>query len=66
MGLDHPGKLGPSMLMRRVDEWRVLPYSEIMTFLEPGELLAGTDKALYREWWAQADPDDFKAGLGGG
>lgn len=66
MGLDHPGKLGPSMLMRRVDERRVLPYSEIMTFLEPGELLAGTDKAQYREWWAQADPDNFKAALGGG
>ena len=66
MGLDHPNKLGPSMLMRRVDERTVLPYSEILTLLEPGELLAGTDKAQYRVWWENADPDNFKAGLGAG
>ena len=44
VGLDHHGKLKSSMLMRRIDERLALPNSEITTFLEPGELLAGIDQ----------------------
>ncbi len=62
MGLNDPSELTPSMLVRRVDERRVLPYDEFMTFLEPGELLDGTDEPRYREFWEEASPNTFRPG----
>jgi hypothetical protein len=50
------------MLMRRVDQHRVLPYDEFMTFLEPGELLAGTGEPRYCKCWEEASPNTFRAG----
>jgi glutamate synthase domain-containing protein 2 len=64
MGLDNPSQLRPSMLMRRIDERRVLPYDEFMTFLKPGELLDGTDEPRYRKCWEEASPNTFRTGPG--
>ncbi len=60
MGLHNPSELRPSMLMRRIDERRVMPYDEFMTFLEPGELLDGTDEPRYRKCWEGASPNTFR------
>ena len=57
MGLEDPSQLKPSMLFRRVDERTILPYSEIYTFLESGELLDGTKHERLRGYWEAADPD---------
>ncbi|MCP4328266.1 MAG: FMN-binding glutamate synthase family protein [Alphaproteobacteria bacterium] len=62
MGLDDPSQLKPSMLFRRVDEKSILPYSEIYSYLEPGELLGGTSNARFRQYWEAADPDRFRTG----
>ncbi len=62
MGLNNPSELRPSMLIRRIDERRVLPYDEFMTFLEPGELLDGTDEPRYRKFWEEASPNTFRPG----
>jgi glutamate synthase domain-containing protein 2 len=64
MGLNDPSELRPSMLIRRIDERTVLPYDEFMTFLEPGELLDGTDEPRYRKFWEEASADKFGTGPG--
>lgn len=64
MGLNDPSELTPSMLVRRVDERRVLPYDEFMTFLKPGELLDGTDEPRYRKFWEEASANTFGTGPG--
>lgn len=62
LGLDHPAQLGPSLLYRRVTPTVVRRYDELYTFLEPGELLAGTDHERFRRAWDAADADRFGTG----
>ena len=62
LGLDHPDELDPSLLYRRVTPTIVRPYDELYTFLEPGELLAGTDHPVFRRAWEAADADRFGTG----
>jgi glutamate synthase domain-containing protein 2 len=61
-GLDHSSKIGPHHLVRRVSATEIKAFSELHTFLEPGELL-GPDcrREFYAPSWARARADSFDA-----
>ncbi len=59
VGLDNPGQLRPHHFSRRVGPDRVETYDRLYKFLEPGELLAGTDDPLFRAAWSAARTDSF-------
>ena len=60
-GLDHPGQLRPVHFSRRLGPDRAESYDRLYRFLEPGELLAGTDEPRFRTAWAAARADRFGA-----
>jgi glutamate synthase domain-containing protein 2 len=60
-GLDHPSELRPYHFMRRTGPDRIVSFSELYRFLEPGELLFGTNHSLFREAWDVATADSFAA-----
>jgi Conserved region in glutamate synthase len=62
VGLERPEELTPSLLYRRMDPNTVTSYRDLHDFLEPGELIAGTNNEKYRRAWAAADPDRFGTG----
>jgi glutamate synthase domain-containing protein 2 len=60
-GLNQPAQLRPQHLVRRVSQTRVQLYSQVHTFLQPGELLAGTTPhQFYAEAWRLAQADSFE------
>ena len=60
-GLEHPSQIRPHHLVRRVHDSEVRLFSQLHTFLEPGELLdGGTDHDFYRHAWSLARPDSFE------
>ncbi len=58
-GLDHPSELRPFHFMHRAAPDRVVTFAELFPFLNPGELLAGTDKPQYRDPWEVARAESF-------
>lgn len=58
-GLTNPDELTPDMLWRRVTQLETKNYRELYRYLEPDELLEGTDKTDWRRWWSQARADSF-------
>ncbi|MGO8953888.1 MAG: FMN-binding glutamate synthase family protein [Rhodomicrobium sp.] len=60
-GLDHPRELRPFHFMHRAAPDRVVTFAELFPFLNPGELLAGTDKPQYRDPWEVAQSSSFAA-----
>ncbi len=58
-GLDHPSELRPFHFMHRAAPDRVVTFAELFPFLNPGELLVGTDKPQYRDPWEVARADSF-------
>ncbi len=59
-GLDHPSELGPHHLVRRVSATEIKAFSQLHTFLEPGELLRPDCKReFYAASWAMARADSF-------
>lgn len=58
-GLDHPNQLKPIHISRRVSPTSVLSYEDLYDYLEPNELLEGSDNALYRKYWERARSDAF-------
>ena len=58
-GLSHPNELRPQHLYKRVAHNQVQSYDAMYHFLEPGELLTGTDDARFAEAWGKARPDRF-------
>lgn len=59
-GLDHPAKLGPHHLVRRVSLTEIRLFSQLHIFLEDGELL-GTDseRDFYAAAWRLARAESF-------
>src|SRR3546814_13263630 len=57
-GLDHPSRLGPHHLVRRVSLTEIRLFSQLHIFLEDGDLLRG---APYRDFnaaaWRPPQPD---------
>jgi len=58
-GLEHPRELRPFHFMQRAAPDRVVTFAELFPFLNPGELLAGTDQPQYRDPWEVARADSF-------
>ena len=59
-GLDHPSKLRPWHIHRRISTTESRHYSEIYHYLEKGELL-GEPPAAYARAWRQAQAQTFEA-----
>ncbi len=65
-GLTHPDELGPHHLVRRVSATQVKQFSELHTFLKPGELLDGNcQENFYTTNWARASAGSFAVTLAG-
>jgi glutamate synthase domain-containing protein 2 len=61
-GLTHPRELGPHHLVRRVSATQIKQFSELHTFLKPGELLDGScQDGFYCSNWARASAEWFDA-----
>jgi glutamate synthase domain-containing protein 2 len=58
-GLSHPQELSPRHFLKRVSPDIVATYEQIHRFLEPGELLGGTDDPRFAKSWAMARADSF-------
>jgi glutamate synthase domain-containing protein 2 len=63
-GLTHPDELGPHHLVRRVSATQIRQFSELHTFLTPGELIDGRCKeGFYTTNWARASAGSFASTL---
>ncbi len=61
-GLQHPSELAAHHLARRVSATEIRPFSEIHTFLRPGDLLNGAqDGNFYGRNWDLASAESFDA-----
>ncbi|MFT0867712.1 FMN-binding glutamate synthase family protein [Pseudomonas sp. CAM1A] len=59
-GLDHPSELKPKHLARRISASEIGLFSQLHTFLKPGELLSGAiDSEFYARMWRMARSDSF-------
>ncbi len=64
-GIEKPADLGPQHLVRRVSQHEIRLYSQIHTFLKPGELLEqGEQHPFYGLSWKLADAHNFTAEKG--
>jgi len=59
-GLDQPSELRPYHFMHRAAPDRTITFAELYTYLEPGELLAGTKHASFKAAWDAARADSFQ------
>jgi len=58
-GLDHPSQLRPHHFSKRVTSGEVVSLAELHRFLNPGELLTGTEDPRFKSAWAMATPEAF-------
>ncbi|MDF9618265.1 FMN-binding glutamate synthase family protein [Pseudomonas entomophila] len=59
-GLAHPSELKPKHLARRISASEISLFSQLHTFLKPGELLSGAiDSEFYARMWRMARSDSF-------
>ncbi|HET8728109.1 MAG TPA: FMN-binding glutamate synthase family protein [Alphaproteobacteria bacterium] len=59
-GLEHPSQLRPHHLAQRVGTTEIKLLSQLLPYLEPGELLKGaTNHAFYANTWSIARADRF-------
>ncbi len=59
-GLRRPSEIKPHHVVRRVSSHEVRLFSQLLPFLEPGELLrAGVRHRSYAQFWAMARADSF-------
>jgi hypothetical protein len=62
-GLEHPDKLTPQHLIRRISSTEIRPFSVLHTFLKPQSLLDGScEDPMYRNNWDRASADTFDMG----
>ena len=61
-GIKKPADLGPQHLVRRISQSEIRLYSQIHTYLKPGELLEqGEQHPFYGLSWQLADANQFTA-----
>lgn len=61
-GLTHPADFKPHHFARRISETEIKLFSQLLPYLEPGELLHGqTSHAFYAASWKLAREDSFEA-----
>jgi len=59
-GLEHPSELKPKHLARRISPSEIGLFSDLHTFLKPGELLSGSiESEFYARMWRMARSDSF-------
>lgn len=58
-GLYHPTELCPRNICYRLGSTIIRTADRIYNFLQPGELLEGTDQPGYREFWKMATSESF-------
>jgi glutamate synthase domain-containing protein 2 len=58
-GLDHPTKLTPDRIMRRLSKSEARSFTEVYPLLEPGALLSGLADPFYARHWAMAQSGSF-------
>ncbi|MGJ3439555.1 FMN-binding glutamate synthase family protein [Pseudomonas sp. Je.1.5.c] len=59
-GLEHPSELKPKHLARRISPSEIGLFSQLHTFLKPGELLSGSiESEFYARMWRMARSDSF-------
>lgn len=63
MGLQTPWDIQPRDMRERINGARSNAIDSIYTFVEPEELLSGTDNALLNAHWAMARADSFRRSL---
>ena len=59
-GLDHPNEFVPAHFSRRVSAREVVTFDLLYPTLRPGELIAGTDDARFRDAWKIASAESFR------
>ncbi len=59
-GLTHPGQIDPRFLWKRTDPQNAATFQDLYPGLKPGELIDGTDHALFRLPWGRAQADSFQ------
>jgi glutamate synthase domain-containing protein 2 len=61
-GLEHPDELQPHHLVRRISATEIKQFSELHSFLKPGELLGDAcEDGFYAENWKRASAATFVA-----
>jgi hypothetical protein len=59
-GLNHPSELRAHHIVRRISRQEVHRLSDVLPFLEPGELLDGKLRhEVFQKFWEKARPDSF-------
>ena len=59
MGLTNPSQLSPDYIMRRINVETVKPFSEIYSYLKPGQLLSNDIPETFKPHWHNANADLF-------
>ncbi|MGV6475743.1 FMN-binding glutamate synthase family protein [Azotobacter vinelandii] len=60
-GLEHPARLEPRHLLRRMSASEIRQYAQLHAFLKPGELLGDSiGSEFYARMWRMARPDSFE------
>jgi len=60
MGLNNPWEIEPKDMRERLNGAKSSAIDAIYTFVEPGELVAGTDNELLKAHWDMARADSFR------
>lgn len=60
-GLNHPSDLRPHHLARRTNTTDFKLFSQLLTYLKPGELLEGGGNEFYASSWKLAQAESFEA-----
>jgi len=63
MGLDNPWNIEPRDMRERLNGAKSNAIDAIYTFVEPGELISGTDNNQLREHWEMARADTFRRAI---
>jgi glutamate synthase domain-containing protein 2 len=58
-GLSHPDELEPHHIVQRISATEVRNFANLLTYLEPGELLRGSRHMYYQTNWDLAKADSF-------
>jgi glutamate synthase domain-containing protein 2 len=60
IGVDHPSKITPDLVYRRVSEHRISTFEEVFEFLDPDVLVNnGPAPDIWRREWSLASADTF-------
>ncbi len=60
-GLNHPSELRPEYVYQRMGPTEVKTLEEVYHFLQPGELVSGTDHPIFAKYWAMSSAESFQS-----